>query len=351
MDILRQRVTMREMRHAPTVTAITVAPVARAARRAGVDPGPVLARLGLNEQGTYEDRIPISRLFSLWETLVRSLHNPALPVLAAHYHEQDERSLLSFLCFVQQNVGDALRVVDRYWPTVTDAYRWTVEIRGSGCTLAVPAAPSGRLGWRCHVEYDVVDIVRSSRRMTGGAARPLAVSFAHRAPPSIAPYSEALGLEPRFAAERTELVYPREVVDLPMPGAKPALARALTAQLDEMLARVSAAGTVSRVVRDLVPGMLRAGRATAERVAKRLGTGRRTLERRLAGEGTSFRALIDEARFRLAAEWLADVPIAEVALRLGYSDVRAFDRAFRRWSDTTPSAWRRKARATSSSGL
>src|SRR5688572_29200035 len=94
MDILRQQVHHGEMGHAPTVTAITVAPVARAARAAGVDPAPALARLGLSEQAAYEDRIPLTRLHSLWETLLRSSREPALPALAAHYRLQDERSLL-----------------------------------------------------------------------------------------------------------------------------------------------------------------------------------------------------------------------------------------------------------------
>jgi AraC-like DNA-binding protein len=351
MDILRHVAHDGEMGHSGTVTAIIVPLLARAARAFGVDPGPILARLGLSEQVSYEDRIPITRLFDLWETLVRRTGEPALAARAVHYPVVEERSLLSFLCSVQEDVGGAIRALDRYWPTVSDAYRWTVERRGNTVSLLVPAAPSTRSGWRSHVEYDAIDIVRTCSRMTGGEARPLAVSFAHRAPPVLHFHRDALGLEPRFAAERTEIVYPRSVADIRLASAKPALARTLAAQLDAMLARLSARDTTARAARDLIPAMLRAGGATAERVARRLGAGRRTLERRLAAEGTSFRALIDEARHRLAVEWLSDVPIAEVAQRLGYSDVRAFDRAFKRWTRTTPSAWRaRRPAARSSSG-
>jgi len=60
------------------------------------------------------------------------------------------------------------------------------------------------------------------------------------------------------------------------------------------------------------------------------------LQRQLAAAGTTFRALLDETRFRFASESLGQTPIKVVAQRLGYSDERAFDRAFRRWAGTSP---------------
>ena len=69
----------------------------------------------------------------------------------------------------------------------------------------------------------------------------------------------------------------------------------------------------------------------------------RTLRRRLAAEGVSFRALRDEALRERAVELLRrpGSAIAEVAFVLGFSDPTAFHRAFRRWTGVTPQAWRR----------
>jgi AraC-like DNA-binding protein len=93
-------------------------------------------------------------------------------------------------------------------------------------------------------------------------------------------------------------------------------------------------------VREVLPALLRAGRATAEEAARRLDVSLRTLSRQLSAEGSSFRALLTETRRALATEWLRVVPIAEVAERLGYADTRAFDRAFKQWTGMTPAGWR-----------
>ena len=68
---------------------------------------------------------------------------------------------------------------------------------------------------------------------------------------------------------------------------------------------------------------------------------RRSLERALAEEGTSAGALFDDERKQRALAWLPTISVDEVAARLGYSDARAFGRAFKRWTGMSPSAIRR----------
>ena len=87
------------------------------------------------------------------------------------------------------------------------------------------------------------------------------------------------------------------------------------------------------------------GVPTLEQVAKRLATSERTLRRRLEEGGTSFRNLLDETRAELARSYVRDrrLPLTEVAFLLGFSEPSAFHRAFKRWTDTTPSAWRQRA--------
>jgi AraC-like DNA-binding protein len=71
----------------------------------------------------------------------------------------------------------------------------------------------------------------------------------------------------------------------------------------------------------------------------------RTLHRRLAVEGTSWKKLLDDVRYERARQLLqdSDSSITEIALDLGYSDHAAFTRAFRRWAGSPPSQHRRHA--------
>jgi len=68
----------------------------------------------------------------------------------------------------------------------------------------------------------------------------------------------------------------------------------------------------------------------------------RTLQRRVAEEGSSLRRIVEHARFRLAADYLrqSDATVTDIALELGYSDSTAFARAFHRMAGVPPSEYR-----------
>jgi len=82
-------------------------------------------------------------------------------------------------------------------------------------------------------------------------------------------------------------------------------------------------------------------------VAAKLGTTSRSLQRRLSECGTSFADLVDGVLSRHAKSLLRDsgASITDIALKLGYSDPAHFTRAFRRWTGTSPSAYRQAASA------
>lgn len=110
---------------------------------------------------------------------------------------------------------------------------------------------------------------------------------------------------------------------------------------DIVAPRRSRAGVVGDV-RVLITQRLQTG-APMGAVAAELGLTERSLRRRLSAEGTSYQALLDEVRSALARSLLggrATIPVADVAARLGYADAAAFTHAFRRWTGTTPAAYR-----------
>ncbi|WP_437936702.1 helix-turn-helix transcriptional regulator [Sorangium sp. So ce341] len=69
----------------------------------------------------------------------------------------------------------------------------------------------------------------------------------------------------------------------------------------------------------------------------------RTLQRRLVKSGTSYQALLDEARRDAARRLLAatELGISEIGFLLGFAELNSFTRAFRGWEGTTPLRWRR----------
>jgi AraC-like DNA-binding protein len=89
--------------------------------------------------------------------------------------------------------------------------------------------------------------------------------------------------------------------------------------------------------------LLGAGAIGIESVARALGLSRQTLYRRLKAEGTTFEAVLDRLRRRLALRYIGEqgMAVKEAAYRLGFSDPAAFSRAFKRWTGASPKASRR----------
>ena len=95
--------------------------------------------------------------------------------------------------------------------------------------------------------------------------------------------------------------------------------------------------------------LLPSGRAAMSDVASELGIGGRTLQRRLAAEGTSWLDVLNSTRERLARHYFESTQLnaTEVSFLLGFTDPNSLFRAFHRWTGTTPESWRAEFRSTS----
>ena len=89
---------------------------------------------------------------------------------------------------------------------------------------------------------------------------------------------------------------------------------------------------------------LRGGEASSQKIASDLGMSERTMQRRLAEVGQSFRGVCDDFRFEQALKLLKNdgLTLTQIAIQLGYADLVSFGRAFKRWTGQGPGAWRKE---------
>jgi AraC-like DNA-binding protein len=131
-------------------------------------------------------------------------------------------------------------------------------------------------------------------------------------------------------------------LSVPVSGGDPALGAFLEEHATQALDSRPRQDDLIDKLRHLIREAVKTGEPNLERLATRLNMSARTLQRRLADLKTSFQEVLDEVRFDLARAYLRDVrlDVSQVAYLLGYSELRAFDRAFKRWADCAPQAWR-----------
>jgi AraC-like DNA-binding protein len=143
-----------------------------------------------------------------------------------------------------------------------------------------------------------------------------------------------------FGRAHNRLHFPRAMLDEPLPQADPHTLEICMAQCDVLMQRSEQRRGITAVVRTK---LFRDSGAfpTLPEVAAELDMHPRTLRRRLAEEGTSFRSLLSEARSALAVDLLCNVglTVEEVSKRLGYTDPSTFSHAFKRWHGTAPSVY------------
>lgn len=148
-----------------------------------------------------------------------------------------------------------------------------------------------------------------------------------------------------FGTEVSALVVPESWLDHPSPFADLELHRVSVLKLDAMAARLQGRRYTAALVEELMASGGQGGRSL-EQVAQQLAVSTRTLIRRLAEAGTTYRELRDAHRRQRASELLSDTSLtaAEVAYRLGYEDASNFGKACQRWFGCSPGALRKRLR-------
>lgn len=155
-----------------------------------------------------------------------------------------------------------------------------------------------------------------------------------------APHLEIWPVPVTLGASRYEVAYGPDVVTtrVRFPEAERLSGEAVDAQIQRILQgrRMAAPGSTMAAVRDLIAG----GVVEQTSVAQIMGISTATLRRRLTEEGSSFRRLRRDIIDQLARDLLAEgCQVASVAERLGFSDIRSFNRAFKSWNGMTPKAY------------
>ena len=235
------------------------------------------------------------------------------------------------------SLRDACRVFAAFIDRFVEGNRIWIEEPGDESAWLFNVSEGDDLPGKAIADHGAIPMLTSLVRLVAGDDwYPDEIQLQTRRMPEAfagSPWSDAVI---RYAAPATGVKFPGCLLSLPP--------RALTEAAGGELPGELPATTGGRV-ESLLEGHLRAGFAMSlDQVSEVVGTAPRTLRRRLADEGLSFRSAIERSRYRVARELLEDdrLKIEAIAHHLGYSGANNFTRAFRRMSGLTPGEFRRQ---------
>ena len=266
------------------------------------------------------------------------LNEPALALVVAERLAIGSLGEIDYALCTSDTLRVGLGRLARFYRLATERVGLELEERGAVAALVFRATAGAAYSrhWR---EIALAIVARRIRQTVGQRVRFRDVAFAHAAPARTEPYASFFGGPVRFGADADRLGFTSELLDRPLRTAAAALGDLLEAKMKELSPRDDDA-FVARA-RRAVSAQIDARDLDIASTAKRLATSTRTLQRTLERAKTSHRALVDDVRRERALALLeAGTPVADISARLGFSDTRAFFRAFRRWTGTSPSALR-----------
>lgn len=315
------------------------------------DKDALLAMLGLDRGGAVDPArmIEASEYYDFLERVAAVDADPTtVPLRAGAAMRCDDYGAFGLAWKSATTLRGSFERAERYALVLSSVSGYEVEPAVGGAFMHLRRDGERRLGLRLSNEATLASITSISREVASAPFRPLEVHVKHSAPSSTTAHEAYFGCPVHFGSDRDALLVSHATLRTPNRLGDKGIVGFFDAHLDGEIGRLDQPDALDDRVRDLVTTSLSEGVPLLSDVADSLAMSGRTLQRRLADEGTSFQALVDDARRDLAKRLLlnTEFSLIEVAFMTGFSEQSALTRAFKRWMGLTPGAFRADSRRT-----
>ncbi|MFJ2484730.1 AraC family transcriptional regulator ligand-binding domain-containing protein [Pseudomonas sp. NPDC087639] len=281
------------------------------------------------------------QLFAVWNAIEAISADPAFAIKMVRDTPSAKHKLAFLAALYAADFRDGLARLSRFQRLCSPDKICIDEHKGNVSFTIVWPSGTGPAPY-LSVEACFALVLELGRRGTGKHIEPIALSL-RRPRQKLETHSSYFGCPIHYGATRDELTVSATDIDLPFLEHNPEVLHMMTPGLSAAIREIEAPLGFCEQVIEVLKRALAAGRPSLQYLAQELLQSERTLQRRLASEGTTFSALLNEARRQVGFHLLADttLELKEVAYLLGYEDVNSYYRAFRQWEKVSPSEWRR----------
>src|SRR5215469_958024 len=308
--------------------------------RNGIDTEPLLLKAGLSRDQLSQDSagISVASQHRFLEFAAIETNDSFLGLHIAAEMDLRDAGILFYLAAASATVAEALGHLARYAGTTNEAIHLEISPHKGETVLTVRPVDGHDEPRRQFSEFIALAVIRALNRATNRDFAPSHMTFAHPRNSGLREIHRILRCPVEFAQTTDSWVFPQRVVELPITSGDSHLLHILEAHADDLLSERRTTTGLRGLVENQLFSMLPSGRVQMAVVAQQLGMSDRSFKRHLAQEGTTFGEILDRVRNRLALRYLEDrrMTLQQIAWRLGYSEIGAFNHAFKRWTGTSP---------------
>jgi AraC-like DNA-binding protein len=336
---------------APTINLASLVYGLEAYMRAhGADAGDALRRAGL-APGDLTDpdrRVPLIRYLELLETCADLLADPQFGLKFGAQYEPRRAGVVGNAALAARTVGEAFETIGRYLPTMVDATVHGLEISDGIVFVYSYYIDPLMMSYRQKADWAIAFACNLMRTGLGDPRwtprEVLLPQLADETPAQRRTRAEIMGDTIRIGHPWAGIRFDADLLKRPMATADAMIEAMMRHYGDLRLAALPEwRGEIEQLRREIARLLVKGG-GGIEHLAKATGTSVRTLQRRLNDAGMNYSDLQNDVRKTLALNLLENetLALAEIAFSLGYSEVSAFNHAFRRWIGQSPGDYRRR---------
>lgn len=325
--------------------------LADAVRSVGHDPRPLLDQYGLDAPRLAEAgaRLSIPRYMRLGHGAIQLTGVAGLGLTMGQLSRLSQAGLAGITAAQAPTVREAARTLIRFEALYGSNYRGQSSFHedNEGAWLRFYSISPYNDYNRFVVDSILSGWLHQLSNIAGTTIVAERLEIEFDAPAYAAAYAVLSEQPVHFGADINQLRLNQRTLGLRNPDHVPGTWRHLLELCERELEQLTRTRSLRERIIQLLGPLLNGGREPdLEEVAARLKLPTWTLRRRLADEGTQFRAVLNDTRRDLAMTYIRDTELAfgEIAYLLGFASAEAFQRAFKRWNGQTPGEFRRTQR-------
>ena len=318
----------------------------------GLDAKQLYAKVGLSPPDKIgpEEDLPANAVAYLMYEASRAADDPCLGLAFAEVYPFGGTGIIAYLFMNSPTVGESMRTVARFAVLLRQPMKVQYQEDEDGACLWWRWPESLTAPYTQYGSFALALFVLRLRMVIGPTWTPVSIELQGDPLTCKERVRKIFGPNVRFGSDKNSLRIDRATVERPMPEADPRLNPILQKLGEQMIAEVPVLDDIAASVRNAILDLQPERRASLEDVAAHLGLTGRTLQSRLASQGaTSFENVLNDTLKSRAEDLLkaTDLPLTDIALQLGYSQLSSFTRACQRWFKCAPSAKRKELKAKS----
>ena len=314
----------------------------------GCPAGEILGNVNLtvDEVHSPKSRISLAELMTACKNAIRLSNDPHLPYRIGTSIHISAYGMYGFAILCCPDFRKAMAFAELYHALAAPLA--TIEFTEEDGLASWVIDPNARAAadpqlYRFITEMQIGIHISLMRDVMGAAFIPDRINLAYPEAHDFGLAADQIGCRLSFASRTNQIMFRSawldQVASLGNKTTFPAVVALCDDLLNDLESRIGIAGTIrAHLLRNIT------NPPTLAAIAKLLEVSDRSLRRQLRERGISFRGLLDELRMQIALKYLRTTKLAneDIALALGFSDATNFRRAFRRWTNKSPSEIRAK---------